>query len=118
MLTAPPTSLRRLTGYALPLLLSTVGLCATSGSVAAQVPAVVSSSAVAVPHNETYGAPWQSAVSNRGDFVLFDFKTSGMYEYPANGGAEITLAAPNTIAGGFSDSGIAIDPRNNNIYLE
>ncbi len=85
-------------------------------SVEAQTP-VVSASAAAVSHNESYGAPWQSAVTNRGDFVLFDFKTSGLYEYPANGGPEVTIAAPGVVAGGFTDSGLAIDPRNNNIYL-
>ncbi len=111
MFTTSFTSLRRLSGHVLTLLLSSVCLCA------AQAPLVVSSSPVAVPHNETYGAPWQNAVSNRGDFVIFDFKTSGTYQYPGNGGPEITLAAPSVIAGGFTDSGIAIDPRNNNIYL-
>ncbi len=111
MFTTSFTSLRKLSGHVLTLLLSSVCLCA------AQTPSVVSSSPVAVPHNETYGAPWQNAVSNRGDFVLFDFKTTGMYQYPGNGGPEITLAAPSAIAGGFTDSGIAIDPRNNNIYL-
>ncbi len=111
MFTTSFTSLRRLSGHLLTLLLSSVSLCA------AQTPLVVSSSPVAVPHNETYGAPWQNAVSNRGDFVIFDFKTSGTYQFPGNGGPEITLAAPSVIAGGFTDSGIAIDPRNNDIYL-
>ena len=115
MFTTSFTSLRRLSGCLLSLLLSSVCVCADMA--AAQSSLVVSGNAVAVPHNESYGAPWQSAVTNRGDFVLFDFKTTGMYEYPANGGAEVTLAAPGVIAGGFSDSGIAIDPRNNNIYL-
>ncbi len=114
MVTTSFTSPRRLAGYLLTLLLSSVWLSAVA---VAQTPSVVSSSAVAVPHNESYGAPWQNAPSNHGDFVLFDFKTTGMYQYPGNGGAEITLAAPSKIAGGFTDSGIAIDPRNNNIYL-
>src|ERR1700728_2137352 len=73
MFTTSFKSPRRFAGYVLTLLLSSVCLCAT---VSAQVPSVVSSSAVAVPHNESYGAPWQNAVSNRGDFVLFDFKRS------------------------------------------
>jgi hypothetical protein len=92
-------------------------LCLTP-KLAAQVPTVVSSSPFAVPHNEVYGAPWQNAPSNRGDFVLFDFKTSGLYQYPTGNGKEITLAAQGKVAGGFTDSGIAVDPRNNNIYLD
>jgi hypothetical protein len=115
MFTTSFTSLRRLTGYMLSLLLFSACLCA---DVAAQTPLVVSSSAVAVPHNETYVNPWQTAVSTRGDFLLFDFESGGLYEYPANGGPEITLGAPNNPFGGFTDSGIAIDPRNNNLYLD
>jgi sugar lactone lactonase YvrE len=111
MLTTSFTSMRRLSGCVFTLLLSSVCL---STDVAAQTPSVVSFSAAAVLHNETYGAPWQTAVSNRGDFILMDFKSGGLFEYPANGGAEITLPPP---SGGFTDSGIAIDPRNNNLYL-
>jgi hypothetical protein len=114
MFTTSFTSLRRLSGQVLTLLLSTAALCAP---MTAQTPSVVSSFSVAVPHNESYGNPWQVAVDNHGDFVLFDFKTGGVYEYPGNGGPEITIGAPNQLAGGFTDSGIAIDPRNNNMYL-
>lgn len=112
MFTTLFTSPRRLTGYLTALLLLPSCL-----SAAAQSSQVISANATAVPHNESYGAPWQSAVTNRGDFVLFDFKTSGLYEYPANGAPEVTIAAQGAIAGGFTDSGIAIDPRNNNLYL-
>ncbi|MGI4829987.1 MAG: hypothetical protein ACRYFU_17585 [Janthinobacterium lividum] len=115
MYTASSTPLRRLSGYALALLLSSVGLVANA---AGQATAVVASSAAAVPHSGTFGNPWQSAVSNRGDFVLLDFKSGGLYEFPANGGPEITLGAPGVLAGGFADSGVAIDPRNNNLYFD
>jgi sugar lactone lactonase YvrE len=114
MLTTSYVSPRRFAGSVLTIVLSSVCLCA---DVAAQTPLVVSSSAVAVPHAGTNGAPWQNAVSNSGDFVLFDFKTTVMTEFPGNGGPQIILAGVNKIAGGFTDSGIAIDPRNNNIYL-
>ncbi len=106
--------MRRTTGSMLTLLIASVFL---SADVAAQTPSVVSSSVVSVPNSQANGAPWQSSVSNRGDFLLFDFKTSGFYQFPPNGGAQITLGAPGAIAGGFTDSGIAVDPRNNNIYL-
>ena len=105
----------RLGGRTAALLLSTIGLPLT---LAAQVPAVLPSSLVAVPHNETYSAPWQTAVSNKGDFVLLDFATGGVYEFPVGGGPEITIAAPNSPIGGFADNGIAIDPRNNNLYID
>ena len=105
----------RLSGRTAALLLLSAGLPLT---MAAQVPAVLPTSVTAVPHNQTYSAPWQTAVSNKGDFVLLDFATGGVYEYPANGGPEITISAPNSPIGGFNDSGIAIDPRNNNLYLD
>ncbi|MEO7043291.1 MAG: hypothetical protein ABI035_13600, partial [Gemmatimonadaceae bacterium] len=115
MFTTSFITLRRLSGYTLPLLLSSVCLCADA---VAQSPLVVSSSVAAVPHTGTNGAPWQNAVSTHGDFLLYDFKTDGLYEFPGNGGPEITIAAPGVIAGGFTNSGIAIDPRNNNLYLD
>ncbi len=114
MLTTSLTSICRSAGALATLLVAGVLF---SADVAAQTPTVVASSAVAVPNEQANGAPWQSAVSNRGDFLLFDFKTSGFYQFPPNGGAQITLAAPGVVAGGFTDSGIAVDPRNNNIYL-
>ena len=109
------SGLCRLSGRTAGLLLSVLGLPLT---LVAQVPAVLPTSITAVPHNETYSAPWQTAVSNKGDFVLLDFGTGGVYEYPANGGPEITIAAPSMPIGGFDDNGIAIDPRNNNLYLD
>jgi hypothetical protein len=114
MFTKSTTMLRRLSGYAITALISSACL---SAGLTAQSPLVVSSTLAAIPHNETYGAPWQAAVSNRGDFLLFDFKTGGLYEFPANGGPEITIGAPNVLSGGFTDSGIAVDLRNNNIYI-
>jgi len=114
MLTTSLTSICRLSGCIATLMAAAVLF---SADVAAQTPSVVASSVVAVPNSQANGAPWQSAVSNRGDFILFDFKTSGFYQFPPNNGAQITLGAPGAVAGGFTDSGIAVDPRNNNIYL-
>jgi hypothetical protein len=106
-------SLRRSSGSVLPLLLASVCL---SADLAAQAPAVVSSSAAQAQGAIAYGAPWQSAVSARGDFLLFDFKFNGLYDFPANGGAQTTLIAPSPTPV-YHNSGIAVDPRNNNIYL-
>jgi hypothetical protein len=113
MFTSLVKPLQRSAAYLSMLILA--GAC---GAVQAQSPLVVSSTAVAVPHNETYANPWQNTVSNRGDFVLLDFKTTGLYQYPAGNGAEITLGAPGAIAGKSSDSGVAIDPRKNNLYID
>ena len=104
--------IRQVVAAAAAVLLGALGTAA-----AAQTPAVVSSSLQAVPHNETYGAPWQNAVNRRGDFALLDFKSGGLYIFPATGGPEVSFA-PNLLAGGFTDSGIAIDPRNNNMYID
>ena len=115
MLTQFPKLISRAIAGVLPILLSTFAL--TGGASAQTLPAITNSP-VAVPHMGTFGNLWQSAVSTRGDFVVYDFKTDGLYEFPATGGPEIVIAAPGVIAGGFTNSGIAIDPRNNNIYLD
>ncbi len=114
------TSMRRFamhrTGTVLTLLLGCVCL---GGEAAAQTPSVVSSSVAALPHTGTYGSLWQSAISSRGDFVVFDFSNVAIYQFPANGAPAITVSAPGKLSGGgtFTDSGIAIDPRTNNLYV-
>lgn len=116
MFTKTFRSLQRLSEKFSILLLVGGGLC---GIAAAQMPAtVVSSSLAAFPHTGTYGQIWQGAVSSRGDFVVLDFQNGGLYDFPANGGAVVTIAAPNALFGGYANSGMAIDPRNNNIYVD
>ena len=112
MYTASSTSLRRLSGYVLTLLLSSLGL---SANVVAQATATVSGSAITVPHTSKFASPWQSAVSNRGDFLVLDFSSGELDEYPVNGGAQVTLPTP---PGSGSNSGLAVDSRNNNIYMD
>ena len=85
---------------------------------AAQTTPAFVSNPVAIPHTGSFGNIWQSAVSTRGDWIAYDFKTDSLYEFPANGGPEIVIAASGVIAGGFNNSGIVIDPRNNNIYID
>lgn len=115
MFTTTFKTLRRLSGFMPTVLLCASGMGAVAAAQSPILP-VISSFPVAVPHNETYGAPWQTTVSNRGDFILFDFKFGSAYAYPVTGGAEVTIAAPGHPIGGFQDSGIAIDSRNNNLY--
>ena len=116
MSTKSITLMRSAFGKALAFLLAGAGLCAVA---TAQAPAaVVSTSTAAFAHTGPYGGPWQTAFSTRGDFLLLDFANGGLYEFPANGSAAITLAAPNQYFGGYDNSGIAVDPRNNNIYID
>ena len=116
MFTKPSRLLCRVSGMLLGFLLVGTELCEIT---AAQAPAtVVSSSVAAFPHTGTYGSPWQTVVSTHGDFVFLDFSNGALYDFPANGGSAITIVATNGILGGFADSGIALDPRNNNLYLD
>lgn len=66
-------------------------------------------------HPATWGQVWQTAISSYGDLVVNDFEKGALYEFPAGGGAMITLAAPGTSgpAGGWGNMGVAIDPWNN-----
>jgi len=79
------------------------------------VPAVVSGPPTALAtHPATWGNVWESAISSNGDLVVGDFKNGAIYEFPAGGGALITLAAPGTWGGGgWTNFGVAIDPWNN-----
>jgi hypothetical protein len=46
-----------------------------------------------------------------------DWVNGGVYEFPAGGGAAITLVAVGGLGGNYQNPGIVIDP-NNNLYLE
>lgn len=71
-------------------------------------------SAVAT-HPATWGQQWNTAISSYGDLVVSDFEKGALYEFPGDGSAMITLAAPGTSGpgGGWSNMGVAIDPWNN-----
>lgn len=79
------------------------------------VPAVVSGPPTALAtHPATWGDVWETAISSYGDLVVGDFQNGALYEFPAGGGAMITLAAPGTWGGGgWTNMGVAIDPWNN-----
>ncbi len=80
------------------------------------VPAVVSGPPSAVAsHPATWGQVWNTAISSKGDLVIDDFEQGALYEFPAGGGAMITLASPGNSgpAGGWGNMGVAIDPWDN-----
>ena len=107
-------SLRGFAKIAFALLLCSVCLCQGAGAQAnTSVVATGPISAVAA-HPATWGDVWETAISTNGDVVLGDFENGALYEFPAGGGALITLAAPGTWAsGGWANMGVAIDPWNN-----
>ena len=107
-------SLRGFARIAFALLLCSVCLCQGAGAQTnTSVVATGPISAVAA-HPATWGDVWETAISSNGDVVVGDFQNGALYEFPAGGGALITLAAPGTWGGGgWTNMGVAIDPWNN-----
>lgn len=119
MATTSLNDLRRFAGSVYTLLLT--GACFCVGA-AGQAPLVTSSVVNGLPPltaPAALGSVWNTAASSRGDFLLADFENAALYQYPANGAAEVTLlAAPNLgPGGGYANNGIALDPWNN-IWLD
>jgi hypothetical protein len=114
MFTKSFTSVRRYTGHALTMML----LCASFGTAAeAQVtPTVVPSYAQALTPPSGLGTVDQTVIDSFGDLLVNDAANGALYEYPAGGGAVITLLPPGSLGGG-NNVGIAID-QTNAIYLE
>ncbi|HEY5381905.1 MAG TPA: Ig-like domain repeat protein [Acidobacteriaceae bacterium] len=109
------TSLRRFSGYVLMLLLLCVSYSERADAVSTQV--ATASFATGLNHPSGWGALiQQTALDTYGDWLVVDTQNAALYEFPANGGAEITLVAAGLL-GGNQNPGIAIDS-NNNLYLE
>jgi len=114
MATESIISLRGFARVALALLLFSVCLC--QGAWAAANSPVVATGPISgvASHPATWGQVWQTAISSKGELVVGDFEKGALYEFPAGGGAMITLAAPGTWAsGGWANMGVAIDPWDN-----
>jgi hypothetical protein len=121
MATTSFTALRRFAGFAFTLLLC--GFC-LSAQAAGQgtAPLVSATSAAGLSHPTGWGAIQQTAIDSNGDWLVVDYSNGALYEFPAGGGAAITLAAPGATGeagslGQGNNPGIAIDP-NNNLYIE
>ncbi len=112
------TALRRFAGSAFTLLLFSLCLCIEAAGQGAS-PLVTSTVVNGLPTPPTYGSIWQSAISSHGDFLIADFQNAAVYQYPAGGGAPITLFASGTSGpgGGWANLGIAID-KYDNLYLD
>lgn len=115
MATESIISLRGFAKIALALLLFSVSLCqGAAGQGTSPVIATGPISAVA-SHPATWGQVWQTAISSKGDLVVYDFEQGALYEFPGGGGPMITLAGPGLAGpgGGWANSGVAIDPWDN-----
>ena len=118
MFTKSYTSLRRLSAYVLALLLLCV--CVSKGAEAqASAPPVTGSFATSLAAPTGLGTVEQTVLDSYGDWLVLDYPNGALYEYPANGGAMITLAPPGTLGGvsGYDADGMTLDSMNN-IYLD
>lgn len=79
-------------------------------------PLVTSSVSVGLSHPTTpaWGTINNTAITAEGDWLVLDTGKGALYEFPANGGAMITLLAAGSMG---SDPGFAVDS-NNTLYLE
>ena len=117
MATTSSTAPRWLAGFVSTLLFA---LCLSVQALGQGTPLVTASSSAGLSHPTGFGSIVGTAIDQNGDWVVVDNRTLPVYEFPAGGGAAITLAAPNSLATGYGNGGnpgVVIDP-NNNIYFE
>jgi hypothetical protein len=117
MATTSFTAPRRFAGFALTLLCGFCLLAEAAGQGAA--PLVSATSAAGLAHPTGFGTIQQTAIDSNGDWVVVDLSKEAVYEFPAGGGAAITLVAPGDMDTNYGpgNAGILIDP-GNNLYLE
>lgn len=115
MATTSFTALRRTSGIVLPLMFISLMMISTRALGQSTSSQVTSSAARGLGVPPTYDAVWDSALTSRGDFAIVDFQDAAMYQYPAGGGAPVTVFTSGALypGGGFSNNGFAIDPWNN-----
>ena len=107
-------SLHQFSGIALALLF--LGSFCCGAAEAQTTPIVTASFAQGLNHPSGWGAIQQTAVDSFGDWLIADWANGALYEFPAGGGAEITLLPAGSF-GGYANPGVLIDP-GNNLYLE
>ena len=119
MLTKSFTSPRRLSAWLLTLLL----FCGSfSNGAQAEPPRTPTPALVTGSFATTLTPPsglktvYQTALDSQGDLLVVDYAIGGLYEYPVNGGAVITLVGAGGL-GAYNNPGIAIGA-NNDLYLE
>jgi len=115
MFCKPFMSLRRFSGSTLTVLFLSACLCA--GAQAQTAPAAIASFATGLSPIAGLGTIVNIATDSFGDLLVVDATNGALYEFPANGGAPITLVAPSGLAGTVANQlvvpGIAIDASNN-----
>jgi len=109
--------LRRFAGFAFTLML--LSLCLTGLATGQGSPLVTASSAAGLSHPTGWGTIQETAIDQAGDWLVVDYANGALYEFPAGGGAAITLAGASpsaSLGGGYQNPVILIDPANN-LYL-
>jgi hypothetical protein len=118
MFTKSTTSLRWLFANALTLLLFCVSF-GKGAAAQATTPLVTASYATSLVAPSGLGTVVQTALDSYGDWLVLDYPNGALYEYPADGGAMITLAAPGILGGvsSYDADGLTLDSMNN-LYID
>jgi hypothetical protein len=116
MATTSFTALRRLAGFAFTLTL--FSLCLTGVAAGQGSPLVTASAPVGLNHDTGWKVIQQTAIDSNGDWLVEEYPDGGLFEFPAGGGAQVTLAPLAALGSlnGYQNPAIAIDPANN-LYL-
>lgn len=116
MATVSSNALDRITGIAFMLFLCLCFGVAAQGQ--GNSPLVTASFASGMSHPSGWGTIQQTALDANGDWLVVDFPNGALYEFPAGGGAAITLVPPAGLGsiGGYQNPALLIDPANN-IYV-
>jgi hypothetical protein len=113
MATASFHSLRRLLASMLTLLL--VCVCVGQKAAPQGTPQVTSTFVTAMTHPAGWGQIMGTAITTEGDLLVNDSVNGALYEFPANGGAMITLVAAGGL-GSYWNTDVALDSQNT-MYL-
>jgi sugar lactone lactonase YvrE len=112
MATESIISLRGFAKFALSLMF--ISLCLSEGAGAQSVVATGPLSAAA-PATASFGAIWNTAITQYGDLVVQDFKAGAMYDFPAGGGAMNTIIASGGMLNGWTEIGVGVNPATNDL---
>jgi len=113
MATASFHSLRRLLASMLTLLL--VCVCVGQKAAPQGTPQVTSTFVTAMTHPAGWGQIIGTAITTEGDLLVIDSGNAALYEFPANGGAMITLVAAGGLGSNWNPD-LALDSQNT-LYL-
>ena len=112
MATESIISMRGFAKITLALLLLSVCLC-TEAWAGANPSVVATGPLSAVATHPAFEVVWNTAISPWGDLFVMDFSANALYEFPAGGGAEITIVPSGSFLGGdggWTVNGVAVNP--------